>query len=120
MRQDLKHRLITWKNDVHNGEIKKVYISESPVKPGEYLIKVEKSMSSLFGDNRKEVRISKKYLTEGQQNANSDSVSDVFHINRIIDSLDEEFHNKFEVTVSDFEVTVKGLLKNEALRFSEN
>ena len=49
MRQDLKHRLVTWKSDVHAGEIKKVYaVSESPAKKGELIIKLEKAMRGTF------------------------------------------------------------------------
>jgi hypothetical protein len=91
MRQELKHRLVTWKNDIHAGEVKKVFVSESPVKKGEYLIKLEKGMKRLFGENQKEVKVSKKYLTAGQNDANVDSAIDMFHLNRIIDSLDREF-----------------------------
>jgi hypothetical protein len=112
MRQDLKHRLVTWKSDVHAGEIKKVYVTENPVKTGEYLVKLEKAMRGSFGENNKEVKVSRKYLTAGQRDANVDAATDMYHINRVIDSLDREFDDKYDQTVNE-------LFKDEAVHFSE-
>lgn len=112
MRQDLKHRLITWKSDVHAGEIKKVYVSENPVKAGEYLVKLEKSMRGSFGENKKDVKVSRKYLTSGQRDEKVDPASDMYHINRVIDSLDREFDDTYDQTVNE-------LFKDEAVHFSE-
>jgi hypothetical protein len=112
MRQDLKHRLVTWKNDVHAGEIKKVFTSENPVKQGEYLIKLEKAMKNSFGPNNKEVKVSRKYLTAGQQDSHVDAATDMYHLNRVIDSLDREFDDKYDQTVNE-------IFKDEAVHFSE-
>ena len=112
MRQDLKHRLVTWKSDIHAGEVKKVYVSENPVKKGEYLVKLEKSMKRLFGESQKEVKVSKKYLTAGQNDATIDSATDMYHLNRVIDSLDREFDNKFDETINE-------TFKDEVVHFSE-
>lgn len=112
MRQDLKHRLVTWKSDVHAGEIKKVYVSESPAKKGELIIKLEKAMRGTFGENNKEVKVSRKYLTAGQQDAHVDAATDMYHLNRVIDSLDREFDDKYDQTVNE-------IFKDEAVHFSE-
>jgi citrate lyase gamma subunit len=112
MRQDLKHRLVTWKSDIHAGEVKKVFVTESPVKKGEYLIKLEKSMNRSFGQNNKEVKVSKKYLTGGQVDAQVDPATDMYHINRIIDSLDREFNDQFDATINE-------TFKDEVVRYSE-
>src|SRR5579859_7625923 len=112
MRQDLKHRLITWKNDVHAGEAKKVYLSENPVKTGEYLIKLEKSMRGTFGKDNKEVKVSRKYLTAAQLDKQVDPASDMYHINRVIDSLDREFDDKYDQTVNE-------VFSDATVRFSE-
>ena len=112
MRQDLKHRLVTWKNDVHQSEAKKVFVSESPVKKGEYIIKLEKSIRQSIGGKNNEVIVSRKYLTSGQNDIRVDSASDLFHINRIIDSLDREFDDKFDQVVNE-------TFKDEVVRFSE-
>jgi hypothetical protein len=112
MRQDLKHRLVTWKSDIHAGEVKKVYVSESPVKKGEYLIKLEKGMRRLFGADQKEVKVSKKYLTDGQADAKVDSATDMYHLNRVIDSLEREFNDKFDETINE-------TFKDEVVHFSE-
>jgi len=105
MRQDLKHRLITWKNDVHFGETKKVFVSESPVKKGEFLIKLEKSLNT-------EVNVSKKYLTAGQNDTTVDAATDLYNINRIIDSLDRVFDDKHDQAINE-------RFKDEVVHFSE-
>jgi hypothetical protein len=112
MRQDLKHRLVTWKNDVHAGEIKKVFVTESPEKKGEYLVKLEKSMNRTFGQSNKEVKVSKKYLTSGQVDAQVDPATDMYHVNRVIDSLEREFNDKFDATINE-------TFKDEVVRYSE-
>jgi citrate lyase gamma subunit len=112
MRQDLKHRLVTWKNDVQAGEIKKVFVTESPEKKGEYLVKLEKSMNRTFGQSNKEVKVSKKYLTSGQVDAHVDPATDMYHVNRVIDSLEREFNDKFDATINE-------TFKDEVVRYSE-
>ena len=112
MRQDFKHRLVTWKSDIHAGEVKKVYVSESPVKKGEFIVKLEKSMKRLFGESQKEVKVSKKYLTAGQADAQVDPATDMYHINRIIDSLEREFNDEFDATINE-------TFKDEVVRYSE-
>jgi hypothetical protein len=112
MRQDLKHRLVTWKSDIHAGEVKKVFVTESPVKKGEFLIKLEKSMNRSFGQNNKEVKVSKKYLTAGQVDTTVDAATDMYHINRIIDSLEREFNDEFDATINE-------TFKDEVVHFSE-
>src|SRR6202022_67742 len=96
MRQDLKHRLITWKSDVHFGEVKKVFVSESPVKKGEFIIKLEKTFNESLAGKNSEVRASRKYLTAGQNDTTMDAAADLYTINRVIDSLDREFDDKHD------------------------
>jgi hypothetical protein len=112
MRQDLKHRLITWKNDVHFGETKKVFVSESPEKKGELIIKLEKSLNETLGGKNNEVKVSKKYLTAGQNDTNVDASTDLYTINRIIDSLDREFDDKHDQAINE-------RFKDEVVHFSE-
>src|ERR1700733_5122138 len=101
MRQDLKHRLVTWKNDVQIGEIKKVFVSESPVKKGEYLVKLEKGLSDTLAGKLDKVVVTKKYLTTAQEDTQKDPAADMYHINRIIDSLDREFSDRYDQAVNE-------------------
>jgi len=112
MRQDLKHRLITWKSDVHFGETKKVFVSESPAKKGEFIIKLEKSLNETLGGKINEVKVSKKYLTSGQNDTNVDAATDLYNINRVIDSLDREFDDQHDQAINE-------RFKDEAVHFSE-
>ncbi|HTI06905.1 MAG TPA: hypothetical protein VL832_00075 [Puia sp.] len=112
MRQDLKHRLITWKNDTHFGQTKKVFVSESPVKKGEFIIKLEKSTNASLAGKINEVKATKKYLTAGQNDTTVDAASDLYTINRIIDSLDREFDDKYDQAINE-------KFKDEAVHFSE-
>ncbi len=112
MRQDLKHRLITWKNDVHSGESKKVFVSESPVKKGEYIIKLEKGLSENLAGKLNQVTVTKKYLTVAQQDTQKDPASDMYHLNRVIDSLEREFNDNYDQAIND-------AFKDEVVRFSE-
>jgi hypothetical protein len=112
MRQDLKHRLITWKNDTLAGEVKKVYLSENPVKKGEYLIKLEKGLADNLAGKIAQISVTKKYLTAAQQDARKDPSADMYNINRIIDSLEREFGDKYDQAINE-------AFKDEALHFSE-
>ena len=112
MRQDLKHRLVTWKNDVHAGETKKVFVSDNPEKKGEFLIKLEKGLSQTLAGKLNKVMVSKKYLTVAQQDTHLDAASDLFHMNRIIDSLDREFDDRYDQAINE-------AFKDEAVRYSE-
>lgn len=112
MRQDLKHRLITWKSDIHFGQTKKVFVSESPIKKGEFIIKLEKSTNGSLAGKIGEVAASRKYLTAGQNDASVDPASDLYTINRIIDSLDREFDDKYDQAINE-------KFKDEAVHFSE-
>jgi hypothetical protein len=112
MRQDLKHRLITWKNDTHFGEIKKVFVSESPVKKGEYIIKLEKSANESLAGKNNEIKASRKYLTAGQNDTTVDGATDLYTINRIIDSIDREFDDKNDQAINE-------RFKDEVVHFSE-
>ena len=112
MRQDLKHRLVTWKNDIHAGENKKVFISDSPEKKGEFIIKLEKGLSQTLSGKLNQVVVSKKYLTVAQQDTQKDPAADLFHINRIIDSLDREFGDRYDQAINE-------AFKDEAVRYSE-
>lgn len=112
MRQDLKHRLVTWKNDIHTGEVKKVFVSESPVKKGEYLVKLEKGLSETLSGKLKKVVVTKKYLTTAQEDTQKDPAGDMYHINRVIDSLEREFSDQYDQAVNE-------AFKDEVVHFSE-
>src|SRR5882762_8820364 len=96
MHQDLKQRLLTWKNELHPGEIKKVFVSESPIKNGEYLIRLEKELSSTLSGKISQVKVSNQFLTVSQHNGQQDSSNDISHLGRIISSLDKEFNDRYE------------------------
>jgi hypothetical protein len=112
MRQDLKQRLITWKNDVHAGESKRVMLSQSPLQQGESIIKLEKTMHRALGDHAAHIIVSKKYLTIAQSDNSKDPASDIYHLNRIIDSLDREFNDRYDETIND-------TFKDESVNFAE-
>jgi hypothetical protein len=112
MRQDLKHRLVTWKNDTQIGEVKKVYVSDSPVKKGEYLIKLEKGLSETLSGKLNKVVVTKKYLTSAQEDTQKDPSADMYHVNRIIDSLEREFNDRYDQAVNE-------AFKDEVVHFSE-
>ena len=112
MRQDLKHRLVTWKNDLHSGEIKKVFVSESPVKNGEYIIKLEKTLSETLSGKINQVSVSNKFLTTAQQDGQKDPSSDMYHLNRIIDSLEREFNDRYDQAINE-------AFKDERVHYAE-
>jgi hypothetical protein len=112
MRQDLKHRLVTWKNDLHSGEIKKVYISESPVKTGEFIIKLEKTLSETLQGKLNQVSVSNKFLTVGQNDSQKDPAADMYHLNRIIDSLEREFNDRYDQAINE-------TFKDERVHYAE-
>ena len=112
MRQALKHRLLTWKNDIHAGESKRVLLSESPIQQGEFIIKLEKTLLRPLGNDSANILVSKKYLTPAQSASAKDPASDLYHLNRIIDSLDREFNDKYDETINE-------TFKDESVRFAE-
>lgn len=101
MRPDLKQRLITWKNDLHAGETKKVFVSDSPLNDGEYIIKLEKTLSGTLAGKLNGVAVSNKFLTVTQHQALNDSTSDMDHLSTIINSLEKEFNDRYEQVVND-------------------
>ena len=101
MRPDLKQRLIMWKNDLHAGETKKVFISDSPINDGEFIIKLEKTLSGTLTGKLGQVAVSNKFLTVTQHQVQSNSTSDIYHLNRIIDSLEKEFNDRYEHVVNE-------------------
>ena len=96
MHQDFKQRLLTWKNDLHPGEIKKVFVSDSPMHQGEYLIRLEKGLSGTLTSKVNEVKVSNQFLTVSQQHGQQDSSTDISHLNKIIYSLEREFNDLYE------------------------
>ena len=111
MRQELKHRLVTWKNDTRIGEIKKVFVSASPLKKGEYIIKLEKALLETLGE-KNNVKVSRKYLTAGQEDTHVDPASDLYNVNRVIDSIDREFDDQYDQAINE-------RFKDEVVPFSE-
>jgi len=111
MHQELKHRLVTWKNDLHEGETKKVILSISPVKEGELLIRLEKGLAEIQSGKIK-VLVTKKYVTEAQEDPRIDPSVDIDHLNTIIDSLEKEFNTRYEQVIDK--------AFNEIMQFSDN
>jgi len=111
MRQELKHRLVAWKNDLHAGETKKVILSISPVKEGELLIRLEKGLTETQSGKMK-VLVTKKYVTEAQEDPRIDPAVDIDRLNRIIDSLEKEFNDRYEQVIDK--------TFSEIMQFSDN
>ena len=112
MRQALKLRLKTWQNDTQAGETKRFELSASPMHDGEWEIKLEKAMHESLGNTKALLVVSQKYLTTAQSANQKDPASDIYHINRIIDSLDREFDDKYDQTINE-------TFKDETVRFAE-
>jgi hypothetical protein len=90
MHHELKHRLLAWKNDVHPGEIRKVFISDNPITEGEDIIRLEKSLSDTLSGKIKLVTVSNKFSTSEHL------FSDIDHLNSVIYSLEKEFNDRYE------------------------
>jgi len=90
MHQDLKQRLLIWKNDVHPGEIKKVFIADSPISHGEDIVRLEKSLSYHTHGMMNQITASNKFLTTEHP------CSDLDHLNSVIASLEKEFNARYE------------------------
>jgi hypothetical protein len=90
MHQDLKHRLLAWKNDVQPGEIKKVFIADNPFTAGEDLIRLEISLSNRLTGKSSPLITSGKFLTTRHLS------SDIDHLNSVIVSLEQEFNHRHE------------------------
>ena len=90
MHQELKHRLLEWKNNVHPGEIKKVFISDNPITEGEDIIRLEKSLSNKLSGRSNPITTTCKFLTSKHLS------SDIDHLNSVISSLEREFNSRHE------------------------
>ena len=90
MHQDLKHRLLAWKNDVQPGEIKKVFIADNLLTAGEDLIRLEISLSNRLTGKSSPLITSGKFLTSQHL------TSDIDHLNNVIVSLEQEFNQRHE------------------------
>jgi len=90
MHQDLKHRLLAWKNNVHPGEIKKVFIADNPITAGEDIIRLEISLSNRLTGKSSPLITSGKFLTTQHLS------SDIDHLNSVIVSLEKEFIQRHE------------------------
>jgi hypothetical protein len=90
MHQDLKHRLLAWKNNVQPGEIKKVFISDSPFTAGEDIIRLEKSLFNRLAGKGSPLTATSKFLTTRHLS------NDIDHLNSVIVSLEKEFSDRYE------------------------
>jgi hypothetical protein len=106
MHQDLKHRLLAWKNDVNPGEIKKVFISDNPITRGEDIIRLEKSLSDTLSGKIETVTVSNKFSTTEHP------FNDLDHLNSVISSLEKEFNDRYEKVMHE-------TFKDKLLRFSQ-
>jgi len=95
MHQDLKQRLLSWKNDVHPGEIKKVFISDSPINNGADIIRLEKTLSHAMQGMVNHITASNKFLTTRHP------TSDLDHLNSVIASLEKEFNDRYEQVMNE-------------------
>jgi len=106
MHQDLKHRLIAWKNDVNPGEIKKVFISDSPFTAGEDIVRLEKSLSNTISGKTSPLTASSKFLTTRHLS------DDITHLNSVIVSLEKEFNARYEQIFHETD-------KDQLMRYAE-
>ena len=106
MHQDLKHRLLAWKNDVHPGEIKKVFISDSPLNDGEDIIRLEKSLAGTLAGKVNSLTASGKFLTTHHPSIDMD------HLNSVIASLEKEFNDRYEQVMHE-------TFKDSLIRFAQ-
>jgi hypothetical protein len=106
MHQELKYRLLAWKNDLHPGEIKKVFISDNPLTEGENIIRLEKSLSDHLSGKIKLVTVSNKFSTSEHP------AYDLSHLNCVISSLDKEFNDRYEKVMHE-------TFADKLLRFSQ-
>jgi hypothetical protein len=97
MRQEFKHLLISWKNDIHPGETKKVFVSTNPLMDGEFIIRLEQGLTG----NLNYVTVSEKFFTESQQDGHKDSSSDISHLHQVIHALEIEFNDLYEKTMHE-------------------
>lgn len=106
MHQEIKHRLLNWKNDVHPGEIRKVFISDNPITTGEDIIRLEKSLSDTLSGKIKLVTVSNKFSTTDHY------LSDLAHLDSVIASLEQQFNDRYEQIMHE-------TLEDKLVRFSQ-
>ena len=106
MHQDLKHRLLAWKNNVHPGEIKKVFIADNPITAGEDIVRLEISLSNRLTGKTSPLITSGKFLTTRHLS------SDIDHLNSVIVSLEKEFNHRHEQIFHDTD-------KEQLVRYAE-
>jgi len=106
MHQELKHRLLEWKNNVHPGEIKKVFISDNPITEGEDIIRLEKSLSNRLSGKSSLLTTTSKFFTSQHVS------SDIDHLNSVINSLEQEFNMRHEQIFHETD-------KDQLVRFAE-
>lgn len=106
MHQELKHRLLAWKNDVHPGEIKRVFISDNPITEGEDIIRLEKSLSNRLSGKSSPITTTSKFFTTRHLS------SDIDHLNNVISSLEQEFRTRHEQIFHETD-------KDQLARFAE-
>ncbi|HVU54206.1 MAG TPA: hypothetical protein VHD83_04085 [Puia sp.] len=99
MHQDLKHRLLAWKNDVQPGEIKKVFIADNPITAGEDIVRLEISLSNRLTGKSSPLIMSGKFLTTRHLS------SDIDHLNSVIVSLEKEFNHRHEQIFHEMDKT---------------
>ena len=90
MHQDLKHRLLAWKNNAQPGEIKRVFIADNPFTAGEDIVRLEISLSNRLTGKSSPLITSGKFLTTQHLS------SDIDHLKSVIVALEQEFNQRHE------------------------
>lgn len=94
MRQEIKTRLVIWQKDLHDGETKRVMLSDSPAHNGEFIIKLEKAIRAQLAEGPRNVVVSRRLLTTAQANSIMDPAEDLSHLNELIADLDKEIDER--------------------------
>src|SRR5262249_25963049 len=90
MKQEFKMALVAWQDSLQDREIKKIEIYESPIKNGEYFLKLKQSTRISFGDEHVEIHCEGKLYTVGQTDSARNSKVDLHKLENAIRSITEE------------------------------
>lgn len=100
MKQDLQQLVDQWTHQSVMFEVRTITVQDSPVVFGELLLTLRIEMAVTYASHSKLVRCSKLYHTyENQTNAEK-STGDCYRFSRQANSLDNEFGDAYEHTLS--------------------
>jgi len=89
MKTEFKMALMVWRDSLQDLQIKKIEIYESPIKSGEYFLKLIQSTQISFGEEPMKIHCERKFYTVGQ-NDHVNSKVDLHRLEATIRSMTEE------------------------------